>query len=73
LTSSAANGQIVVDAETYVDVMRAYPDARESASRSKASGNPSMFSRSHRRGNVTAGKRAHVTGRELAGVPIRAP
>jgi class 3 adenylate cyclase len=28
LTSSAANGQIVVDAETYVDVMRAYPDAR---------------------------------------------
>ena len=29
LTSSAANGQIVVDAETYQDVARAYPDARQ--------------------------------------------
>jgi adenylate cyclase len=29
LTSSAANGQIVVDAETYADVTRAYPDARQ--------------------------------------------
>jgi adenylate cyclase len=29
LTSSAANGQIVVDAETYADVARAYPDARQ--------------------------------------------
>lgn len=28
LTSAAANGQIVVDAKTYADVMRAYPDAR---------------------------------------------
>ena len=28
LTSSAANGQIVADAETYADVARAYPDAR---------------------------------------------
>jgi adenylate cyclase len=27
LTSAAANGQIVVDAETYADVRRAYPDA----------------------------------------------
>jgi adenylate cyclase len=29
LTSSAANGQIVVDAETYADVAPAYPDARQ--------------------------------------------
>jgi adenylate cyclase len=29
LTSSAADGQIVVDAETYGDVARAYPDARQ--------------------------------------------
>jgi adenylate cyclase len=29
LTSSAANGQIVVDAETYADVALAYPDARQ--------------------------------------------
>src|SRR5919197_4102970 len=29
LTSAAANGQIVVDAETYADVMRAYPDAEQ--------------------------------------------
>ena len=29
LTSSAANGQIVVDAETYADVAAAYPDAQQ--------------------------------------------
>jgi len=29
LTSAAADGQIVVDAETYADVMRAYPDAAQ--------------------------------------------
>ena len=29
LTSSAADGQIVVDAETYADVAPAYPDARQ--------------------------------------------
>jgi adenylate cyclase len=29
LTSSARNGEIVVDARTYADVARAYPDARE--------------------------------------------
>jgi len=29
LTSAAANGQIVVDAETYRDVERAYPEARQ--------------------------------------------
>jgi class 3 adenylate cyclase len=27
--ASAANGQIVVDAETYADIGRAYPDARQ--------------------------------------------
>ena len=40
LTSAAADGQIVVDAETYADVKRAYPDAAQKRLRLKGKQEP---------------------------------